>query len=43
MNWELNRDSSMVEHQARNQKVRVRVPVQVEIFLVKCDNDTEII
>ena len=29
VNWQLNQDSSMVERQARDLEVRVRVPVQV--------------
>ena len=38
VNWQMNKDSSMVERQARDLEVRVRVPVQVQIFLLKCDN-----
>ena len=33
--WQLNQDSSMVEYQARD--LEVRVPVQVQIFLLKSD------
>ena len=35
MNWQLNQDSSMLERQARDIEVRVRVPVKVQIFLLK--------
>ena len=35
VNWNKNQDSSMVEHQARDLEVRVRIPVQVQIFLLK--------
>ena len=35
INWHENQDSSMVERQARDLEVRVRVPVQVQIFLLK--------
>ena len=35
MNWQENQDSAMVERQARDLEVRVRVPVQVQIFLLK--------
>ena len=35
VNWELNQDSSMVEHQARDLEVRV----QVQIFLLKSDKN----
>ena len=35
MNWQENQDSSMVEHQARDLEVRVRIPVQVQNFLLK--------
>ena len=38
MNWQLNQDSSMVERQARDLEARVRVPVQVQFFLLKFDN-----
>ena len=38
VNWQLNQDSSMVQRQARDMEVRVRVPVQVPIFILKCDN-----
>ena len=31
----MNQDSSVVEHQARDLEVRVRVPVQIKIFLLK--------
>ena len=31
----MNQDSSMVERQARDLEVRVRVPVQVQIFFLK--------
>ena len=34
----MNQDSSMVVRQARDLEVRVRVPVQVQIFLLKFDN-----
>ena len=37
-NVNLNQDSSMVERQARDLKVRVRVLVQFQTFLLKCDN-----
>ena len=33
-NWQLNQDTSMVDLE-----VRVRVPVQVQISLLKCDNE----
>ena len=33
--WNKNQDSSMVERQARDVEVQVRIPVQVEIFLLK--------
>ena len=32
-------DSSMVERQSRDLEVRVRVPVQVQIFLLKFNNE----
>ena len=35
MNCQENQDSSMVERQGRDLEVRVRVPVQVQIFLLK--------
>ena len=35
---ELAVNSLMIERQARGLEVRVRVPVQVQIFLLKCDN-----
>ena len=35
MNWQENQDCSMVERQARDLEVRVRIPVQVQIFLLK--------
>ena len=35
LNWNKNEDSPMVERQARDLKVRVRIPVQVQIFLLK--------
>ena len=38
VNWQLNQDSSMVERQARDLEVQVRVPIQVQIFLLKCEN-----
>ena len=38
VNWQLNQDSSMVERQARDLEVRVRVLVQVRIFFLKFDN-----
>ena len=37
VNWRLNQDSSMVERQARDLEGQVRVPVQVQIFLLKSD------
>ena len=39
MNWLENHDSSMIEHQARDLEVQVRVPVQVQIFFLKFDDD----
>ena len=39
MDWQENQDSSMVERQARDLEVRVRVPVQVQIFLLKFNNE----
>ena len=36
--WQLNPGSSMVERQARDLEVQVRVLVQVQIFLLKFDN-----
>ena len=33
--WNKNEDSSMVERQARDLEVRVRIPVKVQIFLLK--------
>ena len=33
VNWQLKQDSSMVELQARDLEIRVRVPVQVQISL----------
>ena len=36
MNWQENQDSLMVERQAL--EVRVRIPVQVQIFLLKFNN-----
>ena len=38
VNLQLNQDGSMVERKARDLEVRVRVPVQVKIFLLKFDN-----
>ena len=35
MIWNKNQDSSMVERQARDLEVRVRIPFQVQIFLLK--------
>ena len=35
MNWNKNQDSSMVERQARDLEIRVRIPVRVQIFLLK--------
>ena len=35
MDWQEKQDSSMVEPQARDLEVRVRVPVQIHIFLLK--------
>ena len=35
MNWNNNQDSSMAERQTRDLEVRVRIPVQVQIFLLK--------
>ena len=39
MNWQENQDSSMVERQARDLEVRVRIPVQVQIFLLKFNKE----
>ena len=39
MNWQENQDSSMVERQARDLEVRVRVLVQVQIFLLKFNKE----
>ena len=39
MNWQENQDSSMVECQARDLEVRVRVLVQVQIFLLKFNKE----
>ena len=39
VNWQFNQDSSMVERQTRNLEARVRVPVQVQIFLSKFNNN----
>ena len=36
--WHENQDSSMIERQARDLEVRVRVPFQVQIFLLKFNN-----
>ena len=38
VNWELKQDGLMVERQARDLEIRFRVPVQVKIFLLKCNN-----
>ena len=38
MSCQENQDSSMVERQARDLEVRVRDPVQVQIFLLKFNN-----
>ena len=38
LNRDSNSDSSMVERQARDLEVRIRVPVQDQIFLLKFDN-----
>ena len=35
VNWNKNQDSSMAERQARDLEVRVRIPVQAQIFLLK--------
>ena len=35
MNWQENQDSSLVERQATDLEVRVQVPVQIQIFLLK--------
>ena len=35
MNWNKNQDSSVVERQARDLEVRVRIPVQVQIVLLQ--------
>ena len=35
VNWNKNQDSSMPECQTRDLEVRVRIPVQVQIFLLK--------
>ena len=40
MNWQENQDSTRVERQARDLEVRVRIPVQVQIFLLKCKKRT---
>ena len=37
VNWQLNQNNSMVECQARDLEVRIRVLVQVQIFLLKSD------
>ena len=39
MNWEENQDSSMVQRQARDMEVRVRIPVNIQIFLLKFNNE----
>ena len=39
VDWHENQDSSMVERQARDLEVRVWVPVQVQIFLLKNSNE----
>ena len=41
--WHENQDSSMVEPQARDLEVRVIVPVQVNIFLLKFINRKKLI
>ena len=38
MNWQENPDSSKVERQAINLEVRVRIPVQARIFILKFNN-----
>ena len=38
MSWQENQDSSMVERQARDLEVRVRIPVPAQIFLLKFNN-----
>ena len=38
-NWQENQDSSVVERQAGDLEVRVRIPVQVQIFLLKFNNE----
>jgi hypothetical protein len=40
VNWQENQDSSIVEHQARDLEVQVRVLVQVQIFLLKFNKVT---
>ena len=35
--WHENQDSSMVERQDKDLEVRVRVPVHVQIFPLKCN------
>ena len=35
VNWNKNQDSLIVERQARDLEVRVRIPVQVQIFILK--------
>ena len=39
MNWQENQNSSMVERLARYLEVRVRLPVQVQIFLLKFNKE----
>ena len=34
-NWNKNQDSSMAERQTRDLEVRVRIPGQVQVFLLK--------
>ena len=38
VNWQENQSSSKVERQARDLEVRIRAPVQVQIFLLKFNN-----
>ena len=43
MNWQENQDSSIVERQARDLEVRVRIPVQVQNFILKFDNENKVL
>ena len=38
VNWQENQDSLMVERQARDLEVRIRIPVQAQIFLLKLND-----